>query len=449
MIWVTIVVLALLSGMFSSSETALFKLNDAERAKAPARITRLLADPQALLVTILLANLVVNLAFFAIAPSAFSGLVGGADHPAPPGAGPAADASAGHGGGATLAGGFLALVALLVAGEIVPKALALRMPLAIAKLTTVPIALCVVALSPVRRIISSVLEFTRHVVGETERSEQGVTPEALAEVLERSRSEGVLDSHEAGLLTEIVELEHLRVREAMTPRVDLVLFDLDAPDPEAERQRVVDEARRGRITWIPAIRGSADQIAGGLEVRDLLVHGQKSPHSMVMPVKFVPEVARLVSLMSSFHLDRVSEAVVIDEWGGTAGVVTLEDVFEELVGELRVEGEEKEPTVVGVGEGRYRVSGGLSVRAWNETFGVAVVPDAFETVGGFVSAILGRLPKAGDEVDLGGGIIGEVDEVRGRRVLALTLRSRSQGDAVKPRRRDVSYEAGSADRGAN
>ncbi len=415
MIWVSILLLVLISGTLSSSETALFKLDEGERALASPRVRRLLEDPRSLLVTILLGNLIVNLAFFAVAPSALGRFIERSG-------GLSADE-------ASFAGGFGALVILLITGEILPKAVALRAPRAVARLTSAPVTAAVRTLGPARQLVSGALEFSRRLIGEDERSEKGVTPEALAEVLERSRSEGVLAAKEANLLGEIVELERLRVREAMTPRVDLVMFDLGEEDLAAERQRVLDEARRGRMTWVLAIRDGADHVAGGIGVRDLLLAPGRDPEELVMPVKLVPEVARLGSLLNAFHLDRVSEAVVIDEWGGTAGVVTLEDVFEELVGELRVEGEEKAPEIVGVGEGRFRVSGSLSVRDWNDSFGLQVVPAAFETVGGFVSAVLGRIPKAGDEVDLGAGLIGVIDEVRGRRVVTLTLMSR-RGEAV-------------------
>lgn len=416
MIWFVMAGLAFLSGMFSGSETALFKLDEGGLGAAPARVRRLMADPRALLVSILLANLVVNLAFFALAPTAFAGLL---------------EALGADAGPAVIGGGFAALVVLLVVGEIVPKAIALRAPLAIARLTAVPVTTTVGLLRPVRRVVSGVLTFARTLLGEDERREHGVTPEALYEVLLKSRAEGVLGAREADLLGEIVELEHLRVREAMTPRVDLVVLDLDAEDPAAERARVLDEARRQQITWLPVVRGGADNVVGGVEVRALLVQRERSAESLVMPVKFVPEVARVLSLLSSFHLDHVSEAVVVDEWGGTAGVVTLEDVFEELVGELRVEGEEKAQEIFDVGEGRFRVSGALSVRDWNDAFNVDVVPAAFETVGGFVSAVLGRIPRAGDEVHLGAGLVGVVDEVRGHRVVTLTLMSRSDDRVVR------------------
>jgi len=403
-IWVVIGLLAVLSATFSGSETALFKLDEGQRKSASPVVAKLLDEPRALLVSILLANLVVNLLFFSITPRAIEQSTGA---------------------GAVTAG-FVALVMLLVCGEIVPKALALRAPVGVAKATSVPIAVTVKALGPVRTFVQATLELARTFIGENERVERGVTPEVLEEVLQHSRNEGVLGAKDVDLLGEIVELEHLRVREAMTPRVDLLMYDLDAEDPAAERARVLDEARRNRITWVPVMRGHADDIAGSLGVRDLLVHADRPPESLVMPVKFVPEVARLLALLSSFHLDRVSEAIVVDEWGGTAGVVTLEDVFEELVGDMRVEGEEKAEEVVGVGEGQYRVSGSLSVRDWNENFGLDVVPAAFETVGGFVTATLGRLPRAGDKVDFGAGLTGVVDEVRGHRVVTLTLSGHSE-----------------------
>jgi magnesium and cobalt transporter len=112
--------------------------------------------------------------------------------------------------------------------------------------------------------------------------------------------------------------------------------------------------------------------------------------------------------------------VVVDEWGGTAGVVSIEDVFEEIVGELRVEGEAAERPVTALGQGRFRVVGGLSIRDWNEQFGHQVVPTEFETVGGFVTALLARIPRRGDVVE-SGGLLFKVDEVERRRIRTLEI----------------------------
>ncbi|MFT5829942.1 MAG: putative hemolysin, partial [Bacteroidia bacterium] len=111
---------------------------------------------------------------------------------------------------------------------------------------------------------------------------------------------------------------------------------------------------------------------------------------------------------------------VVDEWGGTAGIVNVEDIFEELVGDLRVEGESREISVVPLGEGNYRVAGSLSMHDWNDVFGFQVVPKEYETVGGFVTALLGRIPRAGDEVRWGDLVL-EVHDVRGRRVQTVDM----------------------------
>jgi CBS domain containing-hemolysin-like protein len=209
------------------------------------------------------------------------------------------------------------------------------------------------------------------------------------------------------------------VREIMTPRVDMLALDLESG--QEERARVLKETERRRLTWLPVVRGDADQVVGRVEVRDLLARPDEPLQAQVMPVCFVPEVASVLDMLAHLRAERVAEAVAVDEWGGTAGIVTLENLFEEIVGDLRVEGELVEKPVIPLGEGRYRVAGALSVREWNELLGTDIVPNAFETVGGYVAALLGRLPKAGERVRLGGGLVGEVNEARGRRVVSLDL----------------------------
>jgi len=156
-------------------------------------------------------------------------------------------------------------------------------------------------------------------------------------------------------------------------------------------------------------------------VRDLLVYPERPLEQLVRPVKFVPEVARVLAVLHALREDRAGEAVVVDEWGGTAGIVTLEDIFEELVGELRAEEEGVEEPVIPLGAGRFRVSGSLSIRDWNELFGAQVVATEFETVAGFVIASLGHIPRSGDRVQLGGGLVCVVDKVRGRRIRTVDL----------------------------
>ena len=248
------------------------------------------------------------------------------------------------------------------------------------------------------------------------RPEGGITAETLARVLERGAAEGALHESEADLLAGILELEDIRVREIMRPRVDTLFLDVSGD----ERASVIRAALAGRMNWLPVIDGMPDRVLGCVSLRELVRNPGSAIQSLVMPVKFVPEVASALDLLRSLRVDGTSEAVVVDEYGGTAGVVTAEDVFEQILGDLRVEGEEHAPALVPLGDGRFRVPGDLPIREWNEAFGLDVVPREFETVGGFVTALLGRIPRAGDRVRVGELEL-VVHEVLRRRVVTVDL----------------------------
>lgn len=395
-LWMLLGSLLLLSGSFSAAETALFSLSLEQRLHAPQRVAHLLRRPSETLITILLGNLVVNVLFFAFAMRVrFPALE-------PLGLG--------------FLEGLPALVALLGMGEILPKTLALRAPMGVARLLALPLDGLLVALAPVRRVIQSLVELALRLGGSDQVDEGELTPEILEELLARSSQEGLLAEDEVDMISEIVELDGIRVREIMLPRVDMHLLEESCTEPGP----TVQEALAQHQTWMPVVRGGPDEVVGCVRVRDLLRHPGRPVAELVMPVKFVPEVATALSLLLEFQRDRTAEAVVVDEWGGTAGLVTIEDVFEEIVGELRVEGEVRRKPVVPLGEGRYRVAGSLSVRDWNERFGHQIVPKEFETVGGMVTARLGRIPRKGDSVRQG-NLVCEVHEVRGRRVLAVDM----------------------------
>jgi putative hemolysin len=398
--WIAIAVLLGASAFCSASETALFSLDAAGRERAGPAARKLLANSQALLISLLLANLVVNMLVFAVA------------------AGLAPEGPEGAEGFEAFLTGAAALLAVLVVGEILPKSLALRSPVVVARLVARPVALLVGALTPLRILIRFQLEIATRVLGDLAREEPRITAETLAEVLGQSAEVGMLAAAEADLLAEVVELEGIRVREIMTPRVDMLALDLEAS--EDDNIQIMARALARRLTWLPVVRGHADEVAGSVRMRDLLAQPDRTLRELVRPAQFVPEVAGVLDLLKHLREKRATEAVVVDEWGGTAGVVTIENVFEEIVGDLRVEGESPERPVVPLEDGRFRVSGSLSIRDWNERFNHEVVPEGFETVGGFVTALLGRIPRAGDRVRQG-DLVWQVREVRGRRVTSVDL----------------------------
>ncbi|MCY2960957.1 MAG: hemolysin family protein [Planctomycetota bacterium] len=389
--------LLLASAFFSASETALFSLADAERRRAGAKVARLLADPQALLVTVLLGNLAVNVLFFSFAADVMP-------H------------AAGH---ETAILAVVALLVLVLFGELLPKAVALQAREGISRFAAGPLLLLVGILGPARRALQRALELLMRALGDAAREESGVSADTLAEVLEHSARTGLIDVREADLLSEVVELEGIRVAEILTPRVDMIALDLSDRDEE-RRWFQVARALSKRLTWMPVLRGGADEVVGLVRLRDVLARPEESLESLVQPVVFVPALASVLDLLRTLRAAQSAEAVVVDEYGGTAGIVTIENVFEEIVGDLRVEGEREAAEVTALGEGRFRVSGELSIRDWNEQFGREVVPAGFETVGGLVAALLGRIPREGDVVRSGGLSI-TVRSVRGRRVESVEL----------------------------
>ncbi len=392
-LWGTLGGLLLCSGLCSSSETALFSLSTKERERASLAVRRLLDRPSQLLVSILLLNLVINVLFFAFA-SRLRKLTGWNE----------------------LAVGLGVLVALLFFGEILPKTLGLRGRSTVARLAAPLLRIAVLVLGPLSRPLRGLLEWVNATLALWFPPERGITSEVLASVMERGEEDGALLGEEADLLAEVIELDDIRVREIMTPRVDALFLDVGGEN----RQEVVQAALERRQSWLPVVEGGPDRVLGRVHLRHLLDSKERPIAQLVMPVKFVPEVASALDLLHTLRDDRTSEAVVVDEWGGTAGYVTAEDVFEELVGDLRTEGETPVAAVQSLPSGRYRVAGDLSIRDWNEAFGLQVVPVEFETVGGFVTALLGRIPRAGDEVQVQ-DLVMRVHAMRGRRVETIDI----------------------------
>jgi putative hemolysin len=387
-------ILLALSAGFSAAETALFSLTSSDERRAGPAARRLLADPPSLLVAILIGNLAVNTLFFAFAASLL----------------------ASREALEQWVGNLLALGLIVFAGEIIPKTLALRARVVIARWTAVPMTAWVAATVPAQKLSTRALALIYRALGPAAFEEKGITADALGHALERSAEQGLLLDSEASILSGIVELEDVRVREIMTPRVDLLFLDLSGEG----RDEIVARAVAAKAPWVIVIDGTPDRILGRVRTRVLLAEPERPLREAIEPCRFVPEVATALHALHFLRENQVAQAVAIDEWGGTAGLVTVESVFEEVVGDLRVEGEKATRPVVALGNGRFEVDGSLSIRDWNEQFGARVVPREFETLGGFVAALLRRIPRTGDTVR-SGPLVFEVAEVLRRRIVRLVV----------------------------
>jgi CBS domain containing-hemolysin-like protein len=238
---------------------------------------------------------------------------------------------------------------------------------------------------------------------EQEETENGqATDEEVQAFIDVGEEEGILEGGEGKMVQSVVEFGDHMVRELMTPRIDVLAFD--ARRPLAELARIFGESKYSRI---PIFQESIDAITGIVHVKEVfdavMRNDLKKPVAeLARPAYFVSETKKVSELLREFQSEHIQVAVVVDEFGGTAGLITIEDIVEDIVGEIADEHEEVEATVVDLGGGEYLVSGMLRVQALEEMLETTFSGDDYETVAGLIFTTLGRVPKSGTMITKNG-----------------------------------------------
>ena len=371
-----LIVLFCCSAFFSSSESALFSLDPVQihrirekHPKAADRIEHALSMPTRLLSAILVGNTLVNVVVSALGYAVLEELV------------PAR--------GAALAIPVMTIL-LLVFGEVSPKRLALHMPEKLSVLYAVPLDVFTRAMVPATRALGWVAGLLAKWLTPTPKLTEGEFRTALHESEER----GVLDSEEHSILEGIIRLEGLTAGDVMTPRVDLVA--VDESDPLEEIGQI---ARRARFKFLPVCQETPDHIRGFLDVRHFLLAGSADLESALLPPMFVPLSTPLNQLMLMLRSRRRRAACVVDEFGGTAGIVTQGDVMEEII-EVSQPGRVSRVGIEPAGEGRWRVGGDTSLEEINAELGLELTAENATRIGGWVSEHLERIPRRGIVIEL-------------------------------------------------
>jgi len=235
--------------------------------------------------------------------------------------------------------------------------------------------------------------------------------QALARI---GRREGALDEDEWRVVSSVMSLDQVPVGEVMTPRTDIVAVPVDAGVEEAKRVMLEEGHLR-----LPVYEENLDRIVGILLARDLWRadrDGTTGLRQVMRPIQFAPATKPVDDLIGEMRTDRVKMVIVLDEFGGTAGLVTLEDLLEEIVGEIQDEHEEDEPQdFQALESGEFKVWGGVSMREVGETLDLDLPEDLYDTLGGFVFGRLNRIPRVGDVVRVEGGAF-RVLKMKGRRI---------------------------------
>src|SRR6266508_452691 len=411
-------VLLLCSALLTGAEAAFFSLGRArlkELARAegsePGPFTPLLQRPNELLVTLLVGITLVNIAASALAASLAGKLFGSL-------------------GLAVAIGGMIFL--LTVFGEVLPMTLAVEHPRRFSVWVSRPVAWLSVLLAPIRAGLGGFTALTLRLVGSERRpGEPEISEEELRTLVDVGAREGVVDRTEREMIHKVFELEDTLVRTVMVPRPDM--FCLDVTTPPAV---LLDRLREQLHSRVPVFEESIDQIIGVLYTKDLLPHLRGLPpgfdlRAHLHPPYFVPESKRADALLKEFQAKKIHLAIVVDEYGGTAGLVTLEDLLEELVGEIRDEFDEEERLIQKIDPKSFRVSGKLPIDELNAVAGLKIPNESFDTVGGWVLDLFGRVPHKGEKKDVGDVTVA-VEKVQRTRVVEVLVTVHNGGRGRNP-----------------
>jgi putative hemolysin len=246
--------------------------------------------------------------------------------------------------------------------------------------------------------------------------------EAAKAYINTAEHEGLIQTEERRLLQSIVDFGDTLVREVMTPRPDIVAIPESAAIGDLRAL-----FREQEYSRFPVFKDSLDNIAGFVFIKDLVALGATDDArpiaSLIRPAAVVPETKLVPELLKQFQVQQTRCAIVVDEYGGTAGLVTLEDLLEEIVGEIRDEYDVESETVVEEQDGTFVFSGKVSVDEVMDRLGVEIEREGFETVGGYLLSHLGRMPYVGERFEVDGLEV-EVLEVERRRITKVRLRRR-------------------------
>jgi len=313
-----------------------------------------------------------------------------------------------------------AVVALftVVFGELVPKMVGLSRPEPLALLLARPIDLAARLLGPLVSFLTLITNAVTRPFGIEPGEEARITAEEFKILVERGGATGVLEAEEEQMIHAVIELGDRRIHEVMVPRIDI-----DAVDVQANFRDVVDKMIEASHSRLPVYEDSIDNVVGILYAKDLLrfLKGEDrrpSLRELVRTPFFAPESMTVDDLLHEFQRRKVHIAIVLDEFGGTAGMVTIEDLLEEIVGEIQDEYDVEEPLVVRLPDDQARIDGRASIDDLVELYGLHLEEDEveqFDTVGGLVFHRLGGVPHVGDVVSVDGLTL-TVESTDGRRV---------------------------------
>jgi CBS domain containing-hemolysin-like protein len=377
-------ILVACSGLLTGAEAAYFSLGRSRlkhlRAEGATRLAPLIERPHDLLVTLLIGITVINISASALAATVAAQVFGER-----------------FGLLAEIIGMILVLTTF---GEVLPMTIAVKYPEPFLRVVRTPVGWLGSLLRPVRAVLSAFTTLTVKAVGGGTAEQPELSEEELRTLVDVGASEGVVERDEREMIHKVFELEDTPVRSVMVPRTDMFCLDVETPAAE-----VLPALRENLHSRVPVYESSIDVIVGVLYTKDLLPYVATGLppafdlRASLHPPYFVPESKRADALLQEFQAKRLHMAIVVDEYGGTAGLVALEDLLEELVGEIADEYDEPERLIQRVDDTTFRVAGKLPIDELNTAAGLSISKQDYDTVGGWVLDLFGRVPRKSERVE--------------------------------------------------
>ena len=405
---ITIIVLVFLSAFFSSAETALTTCNKikmrtlAENGDAKAkRVLRITDDSGKMLSAILVGNNIVNLTASSLATSLATRVWGSV--------------------AVGIATGILTLV-VLIFGEISPKTLATIYADRIALIYSGIISFLMKLLTPAIFIVNKLaMGFLFLLRVDPNKAENAMTEDELRTIVDVSHEEGVIETEERQMINNVFDFGDAQAKDVMVPRIDMTFASIDNT-----YQELLTIFQEDHYTRLPVYEGSTDNVVGIINMKDLLLYEDREQfhlRDILRKPYYTYEHTSTSELMLEMRKSSINIAIVLDEYGATAGLITLEDLLEEIVGEIRDEyDDDEEDPIQAINEREYMVQGSLNLEDLNDMLHLDLTSEDYDSVGGYLIGLLDHLPEAGESIETEAGLYLRVEDMEKNRINKVFLR---------------------------
>ena len=386
---ILLVILLVGSGFFSASETALMSLSrikmrhmEEDGVKGAKLVSSLVEDSNRLLTSILIGNNIVNIAATSIATSLFTATLGAQ--------------------GVAMATGVMTVL-VLIFGEITPKTISANNPEKASLVVSKPIKFFVIILTPVVWVFNIITKVIFKLFGVDDNGVKPfITEEELKTMVNVSHEEGLLEIEEREIINNVFEFGDMQAKEAMVQRLDIVAIDM-----EDSYDEIIELFKTEKLSRMPVYEETIDDIIGTLNIKDIIFLSDEEIENFdikkyIRDPFFTYEFKKITQLLEEMKKDISQMAIVVDEYGGTAGLITIEDLVEVIVGDIEDEYDEEEDEIQVINSNEFLVEGSTKISDVNEVLGIELESEEFDSIGGYIIGYIKHIPEENEVIEVDG-----------------------------------------------